>query len=131
MLDATAYSLHWDTTNAPIYNTVQGLLFYASVGSMMTMVFQRGAPEQRSRTQENDLALMISHSEKQLLFYQRTGYRSKVKFPLEKILSHSSVRIHYDLQETALFICCPQVHLFIPDTSICITYVFTGTTAIL
>ena len=81
------------------------------VGSMMTMVFQRGAPEQRSRTQENDIALMISQSEKQLLFYQRTGYRGKIKFPLEKILTHSSVKIHYDLQETALFICSPQVYI--------------------
>ncbi|KAI6648526.1 hypothetical protein LOD99_8158 [Oopsacas minuta] len=78
-------------------------------GSMMTMVFQRGAPQQRGRTQENDLALMISQNEKQLLFYQKTGYRNKLKFPLDKILSHNSVELHYDIQETCLFICSPQV----------------------
>ena len=80
----------------------------------MTMVFQRGAPKQRSRTQENDLALMISKEEKQLLFYQKTGYRNKVKLPLEKVLSHKSVRVHYDIQETSLFICSPQVMSVLP-----------------
>ena len=76
---------------------------------MMTMVFQRGAPQQSSRTQETDLAVMVSKTEKQLLFYEKTGYKNKVKFPLQKILAHSSVKIHYDLQDTALCICSPQV----------------------
>uniref|UniRef100_H2ZHD6 Translation initiation factor eIF2B subunit epsilon n=1 Tax=Ciona savignyi TaxID=51511 RepID=H2ZHD6_CIOSA len=84
---------------------------------LMTLVLRTSSPTHRSRTAEDDIVLALDQSTNRVLHYHRfLKTQSKVNFPLSIFQGPGSrVELRYDLIDTGISVCSPQVPQLFTD----------------
>eukprot|EP00808_Paulinella_micropora_P021099 g72567.t1 len=75
---------------------------------IMTCVFKKAAPDHRTRAVEDDLVVVLSE-EGQIVHYEDRPKSSSIEIETTVLEEHSSVEIRYDLMDTHIDICTPEV----------------------
>ncbi|ELU00049.1 hypothetical protein CAPTEDRAFT_153443 [Capitella teleta] len=76
---------------------------------VMTMLYRKAPPGHRTRCKEDDLVIAVQPSNAQLLFHQRASQGNALQLPVELLLDHVDVELHYDLLDCHISICSPHV----------------------
>ncbi|XP_052793044.1 translation initiation factor eIF-2B subunit epsilon-like [Mya arenaria] len=85
--------------------------------AIMTMVFRQVPPGHASRCPEDDIIIAVDNQTHNVIHYQRLA-ESKSKgfeFPVEVMTDHRDVQIRYDLLDSNISICSPQVPQLFTD----------------
>nr|XP_018670398.1 translation initiation factor eIF-2B subunit epsilon-like isoform X2 [Ciona intestinalis] len=84
---------------------------------LMTLVLRSSSPAHRSRTPEDNIAVALDLSSNRVLHYHRFNKAaSKVNFPLNILQDPKSrVELRYDLTDTGIWVCSPQVPQLFTD----------------
>lgn len=76
---------------------------------VMTILHRKSSPGHFSRPFGEDLFVVLEKETKRILHYQKSYACPKLTFSTNLLTNRKEINIHYDLSESNIFICSPQV----------------------